>query len=43
MCMYDDFDGIKFALPVEFSEYEVKAVGVSEDIDWIVVKKMEVP
>ncbi|WP_320054210.1 head GIN domain-containing protein [uncultured Acetobacteroides sp.] len=40
----DNFDGIKFALPVELnisigSKFEVKAVGAAEDIDWIVVEK----
>lgn len=40
----DNFDGIKFALPVELNisignKYEVKAVGTSEDIEWIVVEK----
>lgn len=40
----DNFDGIKFVLPVELnvtigSKFEVKAVGSREDIDWITVEK----
>lgn len=40
----DNFDGIKFALPVELnvsigSKFEVKAIGSPEDVDWIVIEK----
>jgi len=40
----NDFDGVNFSLPVELnvsigSKYEVKAIGTSDDIDWIVIEK----
>jgi hypothetical protein len=40
----DSFDGIRYSLPVDLnitigSKYEVKAVGTSEDINYIVVEK----